>query len=96
MYTIIEDAKHNNYHNNVINYLENFINNKQNNNIDYDKQNFINIIKSNKLSLYDKQIKIQEQIINYKIIKKKSLIKNVFMFDEILIEKVKKKLRKKA
>jgi hypothetical protein len=96
MYNIIEDAKNNNYNNVFINYLENFKNNKQNNNIIYNKEKLFAIIKSNKLTLYDKQIKIQEKIINYKIIKKKNNLNNIFMFDEKIIEKVKIKLRKKT
>lgn len=93
MYNIIEEAKNNNYHINVISNLENIINNKKKSN---DKHNKINLIKLNKLTLYDKQIKIQENIVDLKILKKQNILNNVFMFDTIIMEKVKIKLRKKT
>lgn len=96
MYNIIEEAKHDNYHINVISYLEKFINNKQNN-INNKEQNKFNLIKfNNKLSTYDKQLKIQKNIKNFKILKKQNIISNVFMFDTIIMEKVKIKLREKT
>lgn len=85
MYTILEDVKNNNYTNNSINYLHNFVNNNKKyqhtNNINILKD-IKNIIKCKKYTLYDKQIKLQEKIKYDKQQKKRNNRNRVFMLDK--------------
>lgn len=89
-FTIIEEAKHYNYKNRQLNYLDLFLNkNKQ------EKQKQENVViqikdinKLKSISIYDKQLKIQNILLKVKETKK------INMYNENIIGKVKEKQRK--
>lgn len=100
LYNNIEDAINNNYQVKQINFLKNLVNKKTINNIE-NKEVINKIIKNiikNKDTLFDKQIKIQQEIVSSipnKQIKEKIMQNKFFMIDEKIIEKVKSKKRVK-
>lgn len=101
LYNNIEDAINNNYQVKQINFLKNLVNKKTINNIENKgviNKIIKNIIKCNKDTLFDKQIKIQQEIVSSipnKQIKEKIMQNKFFMIDEKIIEKVKSKKRVK-
>ena len=89
IYNNIEDAINDNYEVKQINFLKNIVNKKNIVNTEKIKK----IIKNNKYTVFDKQIKIQQEI-DYNNKENKKIMKNkIFMIDEVIIEKVKSKKR---
>ena len=99
LYNNIEEASNNNYQIKQINFLKNLLNNKNNSNnsnsIKQINQIIKEIIQCKKSTLFDKQNKIQENINLFQQIKNKTKQKKIFMIDETIVEKVKKKKRVK-
>lgn len=96
LYNDIEIAINNNYQVKQINFLRNLLKKKKvdNNNNKKEQKKIVNIMKqSNKYTLLDKQIKIQQEINNYKQLKKNIIKDKLFMMDEIIIKKVNNKKR---